>query len=231
MTLGETEVHIWLWEIAQYTHFSKHDLNGYEVKRWEKLKGKMQSNYQCTHGMLKWILSRYFANPPTAIGDLEMEVSAHGKPRLIGEYSNLQFNLSHSGAYAALALTWQDPIGIDLENMHRDYHSDIATRFFSDTECQQIQMLDAEHRPACFYSIWSQKEALSKATGHGISHGDWKSFSLEGGRAQSDICYQNQNWKLFSFPILSKYYLSVASSQHKNQFQIFDLIRGEKITW
>ena len=181
--------------------------------------------------MLKWILSRYFPNPPTLISDLEMEVSAHSKPRLIGKFSNLQFNLSHSGAYAALALTWQDPSGLDLENTHRDYHPDIATRFFSEKECQQIQMLDLQHRPACFYSIWSQKEALSKATGLGIAHGDWKSFSLAGGKAQSEICYLNQNWQLFSFQVLNEYYLSMASSQDKNQLQMFDLVRGEKITW
>jgi len=92
-------------------------------------------------------------------------LGVHGKPLLAG--GGLQFNVSHSGRYALIAISTAEPVGIDLERIDRERPlHDLAERYYSPAE-QAACLAD----PDAFFHLWSCKEALAKARGTGIGDG------------------------------------------------------------
>jgi len=95
-----------------------------------------------------------------------------GKPGLAGdlERSELQFNLSHSGALALIAVVRRAALGVDVECLSRrvDYEG-IAKRFFSERERRALESLDGSKRKRGFFDCWTRKEAFVKALGEGLS--------------------------------------------------------------
>jgi 4'-phosphopantetheinyl transferase len=115
---------------------------------------------------LRLILGRYLRISPY---DLVLKTNAYGKPQ-VGAFSSppLQFNLSHSGHRAVLAVCDNYPIGIDIEEI-KPITEDVAAHFFSPRECAQLKGLDEEHYIPGFYRCWTRKEAFVKAHGAGLS--------------------------------------------------------------
>ncbi|MGK3891119.1 4'-phosphopantetheinyl transferase family protein, partial [Enterococcus faecium] len=60
-----------------------------------------REHYTIGRALLRTILSSYLRTPPEAI---ELANGPQGKPALAASQSPLHFNLTHSGAYAALAV-------------------------------------------------------------------------------------------------------------------------------
>ncbi|TVQ54575.1 MAG: 4'-phosphopantetheinyl transferase superfamily protein, partial [Spirulina sp. DLM2.Bin59] len=79
----------------------------------------------------------------------------------------LQFNLSHTGDWVAIALTQNWPIGIDLETCRP--MADVLTlahRFFRPAEAAALAQ--QPHPNQAFFTLWTRKEAFLKATGDGL---------------------------------------------------------------
>ncbi len=99
-------------------------------------------------------------------GDLQLPLSItaepDGKPYLLD--SDLHFSLSHSGSFAACALS-DFPVGIDLELWSR-MHDPVLRRCFSPEE--QNLVLTSPDPGRLFTRLWTGKESCVKATGHGI---------------------------------------------------------------
>ena len=69
-----------------------------------------------------------------------------------------------------LAITRHREIGVDVEQVRRDFDLEgIARRFFSAHEQQQLAGLADEKKPEAFFRCWTRKEAYIKATGEGLS--------------------------------------------------------------
>lgn len=98
--------------------------------------------------------------------------TGRGKP-LLDSALGWQFNLSHSHGWVALASAGCQLLGLDIE-CHRTLHdmAALAERCFSPAE---RSFLDGS--PACFFGLWTMKEALLKATGDGIAR--WPLPSIE----------------------------------------------------
>lgn len=95
---------------------------------------------------------------------LEFTVNEHGKPSL-RSYPHVHFNLSHCKRAVACAVS-DKPIGIDVECTGRYKHS-LAEYCMSPEEVQWIESGDdADVR---FTKLWTQKEALVKLLGTGIT--------------------------------------------------------------
>jgi 4'-phosphopantetheinyl transferase len=97
---------------------------------------------------------------------------SHGKPRLSGR-SDLDFNLSHSGELALIAVARGRSVGVDVERVRR--RTDvlaIARGSFSSRERQAIEspLTDAARREA-FFECWTRKEAYLKGRGVGLAGG------------------------------------------------------------
>ncbi len=120
---------------------------------------------------LRNILSQYVGAKPS---ELEFVYAPHGKPSLAnGPY----FNLSHSGAFAALGVCRDAEIGVDIEQV-TPIETDVSERFFSANENKQLGSYSGDDWLAGFYRCWVSKEAIVKADGRGLSI-DLRSFDVD----------------------------------------------------
>lgn len=103
------------------------------------------------------------------VSAVELAPALHGKPRLAR--GDLEFNLSHSGAHALLALARGTPVGVDLERRERRVAREAAliARCFDVDEAAAIAR--AEDPRDALLRAWCAKEALVKAIGRGIAYG------------------------------------------------------------
>lgn len=89
----------------------------------------------------------------------------HGKPKIDG----LEVSISHSGEWVALALTDASPVGVDVEEVRDAEVDDLARISFSPTELAAFKAVPQNDRKSAFFTYWSRKEAVVKATGKGMS--------------------------------------------------------------
>ncbi len=90
--------------------------------------------------------------------------NAHNKPYLNGE--NTKFNISHSGEMVVCAITNSCEIGIDIEVLN-DIDFYIFRPQMLRNEWKRIFF--AEDLKTAFFDYWTQKEAVMKAHGMGLS--------------------------------------------------------------
>jgi 4'-phosphopantetheinyl transferase len=102
-----------------------------------------------------------------APGALQFSYSPYGKPSVVA--TTVRFNLSHSHTIAALALTRDYEIGVDVEQV-RPIKEDISGRFFSPRENAALSALPEQEQTGAFFRCWARKEAIVKAIGEGLSH-------------------------------------------------------------
>jgi 4'-phosphopantetheinyl transferase len=99
----------------------------------------------------------------------------HGKPRVVppdGHPANRplpELSISHSGELIAVAVTDGLPVGVDVEQERDVQVDDLARMTLSPGELSAFAEVPAADRDAAFFTIWSRKEALLKATGRGLS--------------------------------------------------------------
>lgn len=92
------------------------------------------------------------------------EYGEHGKPSIVG-HRDIHFNMSHCRE-AALCAVSDKPVGVDVESIGR-YKETLARYTMNDDELALIQQAD---RPeVAFIRLWTQKEALLKLAGTGIT--------------------------------------------------------------
>jgi 4'-phosphopantetheinyl transferase len=173
LTLGTNEVHLWrlnLQATACGTDQWLSLLSCDEGTRAARFHRQIDRQYFITaRAMLRQILGSYLKKDP---GALIFSYSDREKPSIGGEEagSGIEFNVSHSGHLALLAFARSREIGVDVEQIRRDFDtSKIAARFFSAAEQKQLAALPPERRSDAFFLCWTRKEAFIKATGKGLS--------------------------------------------------------------
>ena len=104
--------------------------------------------------------------------EIRFDHLANGKPRLVGEQNPraVQFNVSHSGNMALIAIGREHRLGVDIEKIRFDLDTTtLAERFFSHRERTALRALPDHLRAPGFYACWTRKESFLKATGKGLS--------------------------------------------------------------
>jgi 4'-phosphopantetheinyl transferase len=102
---------------------------------------------------LRLILSRYAGDEPSRLGFV---VGAHGKPALL-PVSDVEFNLSHAGDWALVAVTHRIPVGVDIERIRVNIDmKPLLVRLGESTLPETTQEL---------YQVWTRREAGTKAVG------------------------------------------------------------------
>jgi 4'-phosphopantetheinyl transferase len=102
---------------------------------------------------LRTVLARYTEISPQ---ELEFVIGEHGKPAL-AQSPGIQFNLSHSGHWALLAVSREKPVGIDVERIRDGVEMHALLRRLGEDNLPQS-------RKECF-ARWAHREARSKAAG------------------------------------------------------------------
>ena len=92
------------------------------------------------------------------------EYGEHGKPFIVG-HPEIHFNMSHCKE-AAICIIADQPVGIDIESI-RTFKQTLVDYTMNEDEICQIQQ--AERPDVEFIKLWTQKEAVLKLTGAGIS--------------------------------------------------------------
>ena len=124
------------------------------------------------------LLGSYLNADPRGLVFIEEE---HGKPALLNR--EIEFNVSHSGDLVALAFARGTAVGIDVERRRRlnDFPA-LARRYFSAEELAFVN--SAADVEDAFFTIWTAKEAIVKASGEGIASSDLRGFTVPFGEAE-----------------------------------------------
>ena len=78
----------------------------------------------------------------------------------------IQFNISHSGGIVVCALSDEHEIGIDIEIVTDIEIDDFK---FQMTEKEWDKIIISSNKKDSFFDYWTQKEAVIKAHGHGLT--------------------------------------------------------------
>jgi 4'-phosphopantetheinyl transferase len=167
------EVHIRLASLdmddngrAEYESF----LTPEERERADRyLNRNVRNRFVAGRGFLRETLSRYLDIPP---GMIVLALEEQGKPFLAdsSQNSRLRFNLSHTGGEAILAVAGNCRVGIDLERVRDNLaYRDIARRFFSRREQEELFSLPPSGHLDAFFRCWTRKEAYIKGCGTGFT--------------------------------------------------------------
>lgn len=165
MQLDDGEIHVWCfgiepraeeWALLHEAERARALEIGAELRRGRFVSGR---------AALRRILARYVALGPA---DVRFDYDGYGKPRL-AHAGDVEFNLSHSGTRALLAVARGTAVGVDIEQIREDRrHEAIMERFFSAREQGDVLRLPPERRAEGFYLAWVAREARVKALGRGM---------------------------------------------------------------
>ncbi len=90
----------------------------------------------------------------------------HGRPRVPG--ADLMLSISHSGDLIGVAATAGTPVGLDVETATRRADDSLIEYALSPVEQAAVSGLLVEQRATAFFTYWTRKEAVMKATGKGL---------------------------------------------------------------
>jgi 4'-phosphopantetheinyl transferase len=122
---------------------------------------------------LRLLLSAYVDASPA---ELEFDTTcrfcggSHGKPRLAGSVRDPDFSLSYAGNAFLLAISAAGSVGADVEAVPSLASlDDLAAASASPGEAEAMRTMDEERRRGALARLWTLKEAILKATGHGLA--------------------------------------------------------------
>ena len=132
-----------------------------EQRRTEALRYKhLFGQFVC---LKSWLMLKELLKP-LDINDLKMDFNEHGKPFLVHN-PEVHFNLSHCRE-AAICIIADHPVGIDIESI-REFKPTLVDYTMNEEEVFRIYQ--AERSDIEFIKLWTQKEAVLKLSGEGIS--------------------------------------------------------------
>ncbi|MET0547014.1 MAG: 4'-phosphopantetheinyl transferase superfamily protein [Caulobacterales bacterium] len=164
------EVQLWVWPLNSRRYAIEEieaTLSDDEKARAARFVfEKHAARYRAGRTQLREILASYLDVGPSEIA---FQYGANGKPDLAPALnSTLRFNLAHSEDLAALAITRDVQIGLDIEYV-RPIEDGVARHHFSPKEYADLSSLQSEGWRDGFFRCWTRKEAVIKALGDGLS--------------------------------------------------------------
>jgi 4'-phosphopantetheinyl transferase len=162
------EVHLWIADLEASGWPTADGLPTAERERAGRiLDPESTARWAASHWALRTVLARYLDEEPAMIA---LEASEIGKPRIAGAPARLEFNLSHSGARALIAVSDRRKVGVDIERIKpgRDFLA-LAERSFEPAAVEAVRAAAPLRRSSAFYNAWVHHEALAKCDGGGLS--------------------------------------------------------------
>lgn len=124
------------------------------------------------HRLRSYILASYLSCNP---GEVRLSYGKYGQPIVDTPSCPYTFSTSYSGKNWMLAISHENLVGVDIEQIKEipDLIS-IAHRLFHTEELNLIISLPPIEQTQAFFNLWTLKEAYLKATGKGWS--GWESL-------------------------------------------------------
>lgn len=158
-------VEVWLLKMNLQTPVSDSDLFLLSegelacARRFRRHEDQVRSI--ATRAALRRMLASRLRLPPDT---LRFVVNRHGKPYL-QEDAGIEFNVSHAGCFALIALSTSGQIGVDIEYRDRGIDAkSLGAYVFSPLERKSGLIANED-----FFQHWVVKESVLKALGEGIS--------------------------------------------------------------
>ncbi len=196
--LQDDRIDIWQYPLTSDCSFARTFLSPDELIRADRYYfTRHQRRFTIARAMLRLILSRYCDIPAR---ELIFHHNQYGKPELLHR-PELQFNLSHSGDTALLAIGKEKPLGIDLEFFTARPYIGIGNNMFSTEENRSFKGVVERLKPLAFFNIWAQKEALIKACGMGLSY-PTQTFTVPAYPTPHQIVFDTlheKKWQMITF--------------------------------
>jgi 4'-phosphopantetheinyl transferase len=154
---------VWIADLAGYRTELRGLLDEVELARRQRYQQSAdRRRFTMAAALLRVVAGRQLGQPARQLvidrgcPDCDRQ---HGKPR-VRDAAELHVSVSHSGELIAVATTSTAPIGVDVEMVtERDYLG-LSRAFLAPGET-----VDG---PDSFYTLWTRKEAVIKATGDGL---------------------------------------------------------------
>lgn len=137
------------------------------------------------------------------------------KPALAG----VHFNSSHSKEYITIVLS-SIPVGIDIEYLDRKINVEALMSASCSPE-ESAFIIRSADRSLSFYTIWTRKEALLKATGEGLVD------ELDQVRVLNEMVERDQHFYQLQSLIEDDYIVSICAELRKG----FKLTKWDKIIY
>jgi 4'-phosphopantetheinyl transferase len=160
-------IHIYYSYLSEENHESllKNDLPKFEADYQEKIKRyrrwqDAQSSLLGRILLFKGVEEIYKNNPH----DKVMKHTKYNKPYFDNDL--IRFNISHSGEMVVCALSDKYEIGIDIEIVRDVEIVDFKSHM---TENEWNNIIMSGNEKDSFFDYWTQKEAVIKAHGHGLT--------------------------------------------------------------
>jgi 4'-phosphopantetheinyl transferase len=160
---GRCEVHLGRIQDLRPTHLAL--LDDSEQARAQRYRlAADRDRFQLGSVLLRVAAARQLGVPPA---DVSVDRTCgrcgaqHGRPLLPG--TGLHASVSHSADVVAVALTSCGPVGVDVEAVRPIDFAAIA-----ESVCTPAERINVRAE-ADFFTIWTRKEAVLKATGEGLS--------------------------------------------------------------
>lgn len=207
-TLAAGEIHLWLWRPS-------------DPLAPRRLASLARRELEC--------LLKAYANSDLAP---VIEKGEHGKP-YVAATGFPHFNVSHAGDRVAFAFCHDQELGVDVEGgsiRRRHAALELATRFFAADEATALSTLGDVESERAFVHLWTCKEAVLKALGHGLSFGlDRLRFALgNNGQPQALLSIADEagspaEWQIHRFDAGSEHVGSLAWRGPPKSIKTFQL--------
>jgi len=211
------EVLVWRIDLDK-SPVQREILSDDELIRFQRLRSlRERRRIAAARSALRQLLGGALETDPRG---LRFVYGPHGKPALCTPNGgDLQFNLSHSGPIAMVAMSRGRAVGIDVERVRPDFDVEAtARRWFSRAEYEGISARPVAIRRSAFFSVWTRKEAILKARGDGLAAGlDRFTVAVPPDEstllvAHPDDAAGTARWTLRDVPVAPGYAASVAAA-------------------
>ncbi len=205
--LLSNEAHVYLFDISEVDLLAE----TYLVTREEQSKASLfrqemdAKRFLAGRVFTKKILSGILCTEPTHIS---IRTGKNGKPFALYnsiELQNLHFNISHSGNLVMIGVCSKD-IGVDIEEMKPGLIVELPAAVFSKRELEVFE--NSLNRLKTFYTFWTRKEALLKATGEGLTD-NLQELEVLDGTNENNLFQNTGQFVIISFEPAAKYRASV----------------------
>lgn len=221
--LTEHEVHVWAARLDR-TDAVTDWLDFTERQRAARFRFPHdRQRWANARSALRGVLSRYVGVAPE---HLHFATAAHGKPFLVsnGRPSAVQFNLTHSGDLALIAVACA-AVGIDTED----------TRRAIDWTAVACEAFTVRERTACpggpgltCFELWTLKEAYLKGRGCGLAM-PLQAFEVLPGAAEDAFQVEvapdwddGRDWSLYRIPAGASHAAAVACASPIERIRLID---------
>lgn len=165
----------------------------------------------------RYLLARYALKKILAIlsGQAASEISIGYTASKKPVFNGWEFNITHSGNHIYIAFSLHS-VGIDAEIINPSFTvNDIVSTCFS---AEETRLFYQQNNPEFFYTVWTRKEALLKATGEGLCDNLNEIDVME-----NEVFRQGKNYCLHS--LRHQHYVVSYASQHIATSEFFWLFQ------